>query len=176
MGTNLLWHKCFLPRGSSIAVDVVNNPYWLDLNLKWPFVCRWHCEQHSTAASARLLWPRVEVTNGAMLVNRTIWAAKLYRDCKQAALHGSVPESTTLRGHQYGEVIAEQQSSNFAGYIRGPVRHLPYMPRICSYPSFVRICNQKLLASVSTKCRNGRRRCLFIHSYHFGREVRSISY
>ena len=168
MGTNLLWHKCFLTRGSSIAVDVVNNPYWLDWNLKCPRVCRWHCEQHSTAASARLLWPRVEVTNGAMLVNRTIWAAKLYRDCEQTAFHGNIPEGTTLRGRR--AVV------KLAGYIHGPVRHPPYMPRICSYPSFVRICNQKLPASVSTKCRNGRSRCLFIHSYRFGREVRSISY
>jgi len=64
------------------AVCMLSNFYELELNVSCSFVCRWHCEQHSTAAGARLLWPRVEVTDGAMLVNRTIWAAKLHRDRK----------------------------------------------------------------------------------------------
>jgi hypothetical protein len=37
------------------AVGIFSNCYELELNVSCSFVCRWHCEQHSTAAGARLL-------------------------------------------------------------------------------------------------------------------------
>ena len=37
------------------AVCMLSNFYELELSVSCSFVCRWHCEQHSTAAGARLL-------------------------------------------------------------------------------------------------------------------------